>query len=753
MNINIEYVFLLGLAGAVISILFAFIQSRRVLGYSEGNERMVKIAEAIREGANAYLKRQYKTVVVFFVLVFLVLCALAFVPVFFFGGSRELATWGGLVNPFSPFAFLTGGFFTGLSGYIGMKMATNANARTAQAASESLNKGLRVSFSAGTVMGFIVVGFTLLDVSAWFLVLRFVFGADAVVIGESMIKFGLGVAFMAMFARVGGGIFTKAADVGADLVGKIEAGIPEDDERNPAVIADNVGDNVGDVAGMGADLYEAYAHAIIATFALGVAAGYGYGGMLLPLLICVVGVVASLIGTFFVRTKEDASQKALLSSLHNGTWIAAIIAVAASLPITFWVASLQEPNKMFCDYANAYIYQEMATSAWGLFAAIVIGIVSGLIIAFFSEYYTSDTNKPTRDLAASSETGTATVMIGGLALGLKAAVGPVMTVAIAAMASFIVSGGMAGGEINFMAGLYGIGIASVGLVSTLGINLATDAFGPVADNAGGIAQMAGLPPEVRDRTDALDSLGNTTAATGKGFSIGATGFSALALLVSYVAIANTRLSEIIAEEIAAYGVATRQLLNLEITNPPVLIGLFIGVVTAFFFAALTIEAVNKAAMSIVVEVRRQFREIKGIMEGTGKPDYAACVDLCTKSALRKMVAPSLLALVVPIVTGILLGAEGVVGMMAGIVVTGFALAIFMMNSGGAWDNAKKYVEAGNHGGKGSEQHKAAVVGDTVGDPFKDTAGPSFNILITLSKSVSLVFVYVTIATSLIRFLG
>jgi len=747
--LDIQYFFWFGLAGAAIALIFAFMQSRKVLKYSEGNDKMKKIASAIRTGANAYLKRQYKTVVVFFAIVFLVLAGLAFIPVFLadelYGGGLDWSA--GLVNRYSPFAFISGGFFTGLSGYIGMKIATNANARTAQAASESLNKGLRVSFSAGTVMGFIVVGFTLLDVTVWFLVLRFVFNENAVVIGESMIKFGLGVAFMAMFARVGGGIFTKAADVGADLVGKVEAGIPEDDPRNPAVIADNVGDNVGDVAGMGADLYEAYAHAIIATFALGVAAGFSYGGMLLPLLICVVGVVASLIGSAVVRTKEQADQKTLLFSLHKGTWLAAAIAIIAALPLTFFVADLTgdflDGNYEALALVSDSVPNLMRDNVWGIYGSIVIGIVSGLIIAFFSEYYTSETFKPTKELSKSSEKGSAIVMIGGISLGMKATVGPVMTIAIAALVSFIISSGIGSDmdSINFAAGLYGIGIASVGLVSTLGINLATDAFGPVADNAGGIAQMAALPEEVRKRTDALDSLGNTTAATGKGFSIGATGFSALALLVSYVAIANIRLDEL-----------GRDALNLAITNPPVLIGLFIGVVTAFFFAALTIEAVNKAAMSIVDEVRRQFREIKGLMEGTADPDYAKCVDLCTKSALRKMVAPSLLALIVPVVTGLLLGGEGVVGMMAGIVVTGFALAIFMMNSGGAWDNAKKFVEQGNHGGKGSEAHKAAVVGDTVGDPFKDTAGPSFNILITLSKSVSLVFVYVTIATGFIRFL-
>ena len=705
MNITI-HLFWLGLIGALLALGFAYVQIRKVLAFSEGNEKMVKIATAIRMGANAYLKRQYSTVIKFFAIVFVVLCALAYIPLFM--GAE------GLVNQYAPFAFITGGFFTGLSGYIGMKVATNANARTANAASKSLNKGLRVSFASGTVMGFIVVGFTLLDITAWFLVLRFIFGECYYVIGQSMVKFGLGVASMAMFARVGGGIFTKAADVGADMVGKVEVGIPEDDPRNPAVIADNVGDNVGDVAGMGADLYEAYAHAIIATFALGVGI-YSYGGMLLPILICVVGVIASIIGTFFVRTGEEASQKTLLRSLHMGTYLSAALVAIAALPLTFFVAGLEGTGTM-------------SGNIWGIYLSIVVGVISGLLIAAFTEYYTSDTHSPTKDLAASSETGAATVMIGGLALGMKACVGPVMTVAAAALISFL----LAGGNTNFAAGLYGIGIASVGLVATLAINLAADAFGPVADNAGGIAEMAGLPEEVRERTDALDSLGNTTAATGKGFSIGATGFSALALLVSYVTLAESKGAT----------------LNLDITYPPILIGIFVGTTTAFFFASLTISAVHEAAQSIVLEVRRQFREIKGLMEGTAEPDYTACVDLCTQSALKKMVAPSLLAFLVPIATGLILGPSGVIGMLSGIIVTGFALAVFMMTSGGAWDNAKKYIEAGNHNGKGSEEHKAAVIGDTVGDPFKDTAGPSFNILITLSSAVSLVFVSVTMMFSL-----
>jgi len=731
--------FLIGLAGAGIALVFAALMVRKVLKQPEGGEDTVRIAKAIRAGANAYLKRQIRTVLIVFVPVFIALFLIAFLPPWIQGapllGYNDGYTR--LLSPFAPFAFISGGFFTGLSGYIGMKIATRANSRTATATKESLNKGLRVSFSAGAVMGFTVVGLSLLDVTLWFVILRFGFGvANPVTLGNTMIKFGLGVAFMAMFSRVGGGIFTKAADVGADLVGKVEVGIPEDDPRNPAVIADNVGDNVGDVAGMGADLYEAFAHAIIACFALGAGAGFGIASMLLPILICVVGVIASVIGTFFVKTKENATQKGLLKSLHRGTWIAAGITVVLALPITLAMGWI--PNE---SYYGAYSGMAGISGGWiwGIFACVVIGIAAGLLIAFFSEYFTSDTYKPTKELAESTETGSATVMIGGLSLGMKSTVGPVLTVAVAALAAFFASGGVG---LGFQAGLYGIAIASVGLVATLGINLATDAFGPVADNAGGIAQMANMDPEVRNRTDALDSLGNTTAATGKGFSIGATAFTAVALLVSYWELTRDSLG-------AIYVGGGMYESAISLINPMLLVGLFIGAVTAFFFAALTIKAVHKAAQCIVVEVRRQFKEIPGLMDGTGEPDYAKCVDICTRSALRKMIAPSLVALVVPIVVGLLMGPSGVIGMMAGIIVTGFVLAIFMMTSGGAWDNAKKYVEAGNHGGKGSEQHKAAVIGDTVGDPFKDTAGPSFNILITLSSSVALVFAAVAVNTNLL----
>jgi len=756
--------FLIGLAGAGMALVFAALMIRKVLKTPEGCEKTVGIAKAIRTGSNAYLKRQLRTVAIIIGPVFLVLFLLAWIP--FFISGIPLADWFAgmrgedafyLLDLMAPFAFLTGAIFTALSGWIGMKVATNANGRTATACKESLNKGLRVSFSAGTVMGFTVVGLSLLDMVIWFAILRFAIGInDPQVIGNSMIKFGLGVAFMAMFARVGGGIFTKAADVGADLVGKVEAGIPEDDPRNPAVIADNVGDNVGDVAGMGADLYEAFAHAVIATFALG-AGLFGFAGLLFPLLICVLGVAASIVGTFFVRTKENASQKSLLKSLHKGTWVAAAITILGSLPIAIAMTFLPVGNN---DYAGATRYGrgsnyygsigfhnigiggEYGQWIWGVYACIVIGVLAGILIGFFTEYYTSDTQKPTKELAEATKTGSATVMIGGVALGMKATVFPVLTIIVAVLGAFFAGGGLS----NFMMGMFGIGIGAVGMLSTLGINLATDAFGPVADNAGGIAQMAGMDPCVRERTDALDSLGNTTAATGKGFSIGSTAFTAVALLVSYY-------------QLMPEGI------NVSITNPMVLVGIFIGGVTAFFFAALCIRAVHKAAQSVVIEVRRQFREIPGLMEGTGAPDYQRCVDMCTRAALRKMIAPAMLTIGVPIVTGLLLGPAGVLGFMGGTVVTGFMLALFMMISGGAWDNAKKYIEAGRLKaidekgkpildadgneivfGKGSDEHKAAVMGDTVGDPFKDTAGPSFNILITLSASIALVFVNVAVNT-------
>ena len=694
---NFENFFWVGLVGAVVALIFAWVQRKNVLKFSEGTDLMQKIAASIREGANAYLKRQYSTVAKVFLVVFVLLLVIAF------------ASNGEMLSKFTPFAFVTGGIWSMLAGFIGMKIATQSNARTAQAASESLNRGLRVAFSSGSVMGFTVVGLGLLDISIWFFLLHYAFGiTDPNTLANIMVMNGMGASFMALFARVGGGIYTKAADVGADLVGKVEAGIPEDDPRNPATIADNVGDNVGDVAGMGADLYESYVGSILAAFALSAVAGYGYAGMILPMVIAVAGIVCSIIGSFFVKTKEDADQKSLLKSLRTGTYLAAILSAIAAAPLTYFTVG-----------------------NWGVYVAILAGLVGGCAIGYFTEYYTSDTYKPTQKLAASSETGSATVIIGGISLGLKSTVASILIVAAAVLISYFA----AGGSLNvvdesglftaaFNQGLYGIGIAGVGMLSTLGITLATDAYGPVADNAGGIAEMSGLPEQVRERTDALDSLGNTTAATGKGFAIGSASLTALALLVSYVDIVQTKTSEV---------------LNFTLTSPTVLVGMFIGAMLTFVFSAFTMSAVQTAAESIVVEVRRQFREIAGIMEGKADPDYAACVSLCTKGALQEMVAPALLAIIVPIATGLILGPTGVVGLLGGVSVTGFAMAVFMSNAGGAWDNAKKYIESGHHGGKGSDCHKAAVVGDTVGDPFKDTSGPSLNILIKLCSTVSIVF--------------
>ncbi len=699
------------LAGSILALLFAFWQGKKVLAAPEGTDVMKSLSASIRRGANAYLRRQYTGVALFFVALFVLLGIMALL---------------GKLTPFVPFAFITGGFFSGLSGFIGMKIATAANARTAFASSKSLNKGLRVAFSAGSVMGFVVVGLGLLDLSIWFALLKFVFytstngdvlqmvaekglsvsDAQIQLISSAMLTFGMGASSMALFARVGGGIFTKAADVGADLVGKVEAGIPEDDPRNPAVIADNVGDNVGDVAGMGADLYESYVGSIVATIALAVAAGFGIQGAAIPMLIATLGTLASVVCTFLVRTKENVSQRSLLRALRTGTFSAAAVVAVLSAPIVYF---FMEDN-------------------FGIYFAVLSGLAAGVLIGYFTEYYTSDTYKPTKKLSDSSETGPATIVIAGMSLGMMSTAIPVIIVGISVCISFCVSGGLS----SFNQGLYGIGISAVGMLSTLGITLATDAYGPIADNAGGIAQMAGCDPEVRERTDALDSLGNTTAATGKGFAIGSAALTALALIVAYVDEIHLQ-----APQLGA--------LDLSLTNPSVLIGLFIGGMLPFVFAAMTMSAVGRAAQSIVYEVRRQFKEIVGLMDGKAEPDYASCVDLCTRSAQKEMMAPTLLAVIAPVVSGIILGVNGVVGVLAGCTVTGFVLAIMMANAGGSWDNAKKYIEAGAHGGKGSDAHKAAVVGDTVGDPFKDTSGPSINILIKLTSMVSIVFAGVVIS--------
>ncbi len=705
-----KFLVLLTFVGSLCALLFAAFTAKKVLKASEGTEKMKKISQSIRKGANAYLKRQYKIVAIFFLAMFIILSIMAY-------------GFDGLLSPYVPYAFITGGFFSALSGFIGMKIATASNARTANACREGLNRGLRIAFSAGSVMGFTVVGLGLLDISIWFFLLKFVFEGGTLTASEitsAMLTFGMGASSMALFARVGGGIFTKAADVGADLVGKVEAGIPEDDPRNPAVIADNVGDNVGDVAGMGADLYESYVGSIISAAALGVTAFSANSGindinaMAVPMLLAALGIFCSIIGTFFVRTKENATQKNLLKSLSRGTNFSAIVIALVAFPIVY----------LCLDGINSI----------GLYFAILAGLISGVLIGQSTEYFTSDTYKPTKHLASKSETGSATIIIGGLGLGMLSTVLPIIIVAVCILVAYFASGGNT--DVNL--GLYGISLSAVGMLSTLGITLATDAYGPVADNAGGIAEMAGLEPEVRQRTDALDSLGNTTAATGKGFAIGSAALTALALMASYINKVG---------EVAAIQGKTIDL-TFDITNPTVLVGLFIGACLPFVFAALTMESVGKAAQSIVVEVRRQFKEITGLMDGKAEADYTSCVDLCTKASLKEMILPTIVAIVTPIITGLILGYQGVVGMLAGATASGFLMAIFMSNSGGAWDNAKKYIESGTHGGKGGDQHKAAVVGDTVGDPFKDTAGPSINILIKLLSMVSIVFAGIVVSFSI-----
>ena len=690
-----NYLILFTFIGSVIALLFAIFTAKKVLKFSEGTDKMKKISKSIRMGANAFLKRQYIIVAVFFSVLFVILGIMAIL---------------GLLTPYVPFAFITGGFFSALSGFIGMKIATASNARTANACREGLNRGLRVAFSAGSVMGFTVVGLGLLDISIWFFLLKYVFNLSPTDITSAMLTFGMGASSMALFARVGGGIFTKAADVGADLVGKVEAGIPEDDPRNPAVIADNVGDNVGDVAGMGADLYESYVGSILSASALGVAAfGGSMKAMALPLILASLGIVCSIIGTFLVRTKEGASQKDLLKALSKGTNFSAILIAVIALPLVYFILGKEN---------------------WTMYFAILAGLFAGVFIGQATEYFTSDTYKPTRKLSDSSVTGSATIIISGLSLGMLSTALPIVIVSVCVLVSYFVSGGGA-------MGLYGISLAAVGMLSTLGITLATDAYGPVADNAGGIAEMTGLEKEVRQRTDALDSLGNTTAATGKGFAIGSAALTALALMASYI------------DKVKSIPGGAEKIADLSLMNPTVLIGLFIGACLPFVFAALTMESVGKAAQSVVKEVRRQFREIAGLMDGKSDPDYAKCVDLCTKASLKEMVLPTVVAIVVPVVVGIVLGCTGVVGMLAGATATGFLMAVFMSNSGGAWDNAKKYIESGTHGGKGSSCHKAAVVGDTVGDPFKDTSGPSINILIKLLSMVSIVFAALVINFSIL----
>ena len=679
------------------ALFFALITTFRIMNFSEGTEAMKRISLSIRKGANAFLKRQYKIVVVFFGIVFIVLGVMAIFK---------------LLNPFTPFAFISGGFFSALSGFVGMKIATASNARTANACRDNLNKGLRVAFSAGSVMGFTVVGLGLLDVSLWFLILKFGFGLAPVDITGAMLTFGMGASAMALFARVGGGIFTKAADVGADLVGKVEAGIPEDDPRNPAVIADNVGDNVGDVAGMGADLYESYVGSIVSACALGVTAFGEFRAMALPILLASVGVICSILGTFLVRTKEGANQKQLLRALSRGTNFSAILIAISAFPLVYFI---------------------LGKEYWPIYFAILAGLVSGVLIGQATEYFTSDSYKPTRSLAATSETGTATIIIGGLSVGMLSTLLPIIIISVCVLVAYFISGGAA----SISRGLYGISLASVGMLSTLGITLATDAYGPVADNAGGIAQMANLESDVRNRTDALDSLGNTTAATGKGFAIGSAALTALALMASYI------------DKVTTIEGGAEAISNLNITNPTVLVGLFIGACLPFVFAALTMNSVGRAAQSVVKEVRRQFKEISGLMENKAEADYASCVDLCTKASLREMILPTIVALIVPIIVGIVLGCTGVVGMLAGATVSGFLMAVFMSNSGGAWDNAKKYIESGTHGGKGSDCHKSAVVGDTVGDPFKDTSGPAINILIKLLSMVSIVFAAIVVNFSIL----
>ncbi len=722
---------------SVLALLFAWYFYKQLMKTDEGTPQMQKIALHVRKGAMSYLRQQYKVVG----LVFLVLVVLFSIMAFGFG----------VQNKWVPVAFLTGGFFSGLSGYLGMKTATYASARTANAARTSLNSGLRIAFRSGAVMGLVVVGLGLLDISFWYLLLNAVIPDEALnpahklcVVTTTMLTFGMGASTQALFARVGGGIYTKAADVGADLVGKVEAGIPEDDPRNPATIADNVGDNVGDVAGMGADLYESYCGSILATSALGAAAFIGAGetemqmkAVIAPMLIAAVGILLSIIGIFSVRTHEDAKMKDLLKSLSFGTNLSSILIVFATFGI-LWALQLQN---------------------WALIGgSVVVGLLVGIIIGRSTEYYTSQSYRPTQRLSESGKTGPATVIISGIGLGMISTAVPVIAVVAGIILSYLFASGF--DLSNVTLGLYGIGIAAVGMLSTLGITLSTDAYGPIADNAGGNAEMSGLGEEVRKRTDALDSLGNTTAATGKGFAIGSAALTGLALLASYmeeIRIGLTRIGETVLEFADGTTVMISEAsftdfmryYDITLMNPKVLSGMFIGSMMAFLFCGLTMNAVGRAAAHMVEEVRRQFREIKGILTGEAEPDYERCVAISTQGAQREMVVPSLLAIVAPIVTGLIFGVSGVVGLLIGGLSAGFVLAIFMANAGGAWDNAKKYVEEGNFGGKHSDVHKATVVGDTVGDPFKDTSGPSLNILIKLMSMVAIVMAGLTVAWSLL----
>jgi K(+)-stimulated pyrophosphate-energized sodium pump len=748
---------------SVLALSFAYFFFTQMMKESEGTDTMKKIARHVRQGAMAYLKQQYKVVFIVFIILTLLFAIMAYVLK--------------IQNPWVPFAFLSGGFFSGLSGFFGMRTATYASARTANSAQRSLNDGLRIAFRSGAVMGLVVVGLGLLDISIWFFILQYIIGAldsttngiiasdpsmKLIIITTTTLTFGMGASTQALFARVGGGIFTKAADVGADLVGKVEAGIPEDDPRNPATIADNVGDNVGDVAGMGADLYESYCGAVLSTAALGATAfvasnltaiginvnpaesfNIQFNAVIAPMVIAAVGILLSILGIFLVKAKEGASQKQLLAALSRGVNISSVgIALFSYLILRY----LDIPNY---------------TGIWG---SMMAGLVGGICIGKITEYYTSAGFNPTRRIAESTKTGPATVIISGIGTGMISTAIPVMIVGTSIILAFLFAANFNFSNISF--GLYGIAIAAVGMLSTLGITLATDAYGPIADNAGGNAEMSGLDEEVRRRTDALDSLGNTTAATGKGFAIGSAALTALALLASYIEeikVAIARIPEKVADftqfatdnhyasvDIHKASIPDMmQYLHLDIMNPRILVGAFIGSMAAFLFCGLTMQAVGRAAQNMVEEVRRQFREIVGIMQGKAEPDYARCVAISTKGAQREMLFPSLLAILIPIATGIIFGASGVVGLLLGGTSTGFVLAIFMANSGGAWDNAKKYIEEGNFGGKGSEAHKAAVTGDTVGDPFKDTSGPSLNILIKLMSMVSIVMAGLTVAYSLL----